>query len=220
MKYCEKCQMQIENNISKCPLCGETLLKTDNLFIEEYSDTHTLHKFKLAAKVIWFSALLVTGTLVILNFLTRFRWLWALVGISSVWYLAISAVFAIRSSRNIGLMILVQTMGISLLTFVIDFSFGFRRWSLNYVIPLLLSFSILLLTVFILCKPLLLRDFIVYLFVVAALGLAPALLLGIGLATVPWPPVATGFLSAAVFVGMFLFASRRTKHEMKKRFHV
>lgn len=214
MKYCEKCQMQIENKISKCPLCGETLLEQGEKFVEEYPSAHSLHKYRIAIKIIWFAALLVSGALLILNFMTRFQWLWALTGICSVWYLAVSAVFAIRSARNIGLMVLVQTMGICLLTFVIDFSFDFRRWSLNYVIPLALSFSILLLTILILCKPLMLRDFIVYLFVIAALGLTPCLLLAVGLAAVPWPAVAAGFLSAAVFVGMFLFANRKTKHEI------
>ena len=192
----------------------------DNVFTDEYSGAHTFRKYRTAIKIIWFSALLVSGALLIVNFMTSLQWLWIFAGICSVWYLAVSAVFAIRSAKNIGLMILVQTMGISLLTFVIDFSFSFRRWSLNYVIPLLLSFSVLLLTVLILCKPLMLRDFIIYLFVIAALGLTPSLLLMLGLAEVPWPSIAAAFLSAAVFVGMFLFASRKTKHEMKKRFHV
>jgi len=212
--------MNIENNISKCPLCESDLLYLDNVFIDEYPFAHALHKFRTAIKIILFSALLITCAMLVVNFLTSVQWLWILAGICSVWYLAVSAVFAIRSAKNIGLMILVQTMGISLLTFVIDFSFSFRQWSINYVIPLLLSFSVLLLTVLILCKPLLLRDFIVYLFVIAALGLTPALLLMLGLANVPWPSVAAAFLSGAVFVGMFLFANRRTKHEMKKRFHV
>ncbi len=220
MKYCQKCQMQIENNIPKCPLCGDSLIGTNDIFVDEYPPTHSLHKYRIAIKIIWFAALLASGALLIVNFMTSLQWLWILAGICSMWYLAVSAVFAIRSARNIGLMVLVQTMGISLLTFVIDFSFSFRRWSLNYVIPLLLSFSVLLLTVLILCKPLMLRDFIVYLFVIAALGLTPVLLLAFGLATVSWPSVVVGFLSAAVFVGMFFFASRKTKHEMKKRFHV
>ena len=220
MKYCEKCQMEIENNIPRCPLCGKGLSEKSGDYVMEYPLTHSLRRYKTAIKIIWFSALLISGVLIIVNFLTQVRWLWVLTGICSLWYLAVTAVFAIRSSRNIGLMILVQTIGISLLTLEIDSSFGFRRWSLNYVIPLLLSFSVLLLTVLILCKPVMLRDFIVYLFVIAALGLAPVVLLVLGMATVPWPYTAAGFLSAAVMVGMFLFASRKTKHEMKKRFHV
>ena len=220
MKYCEKCQMEVENNISKCPLCGKNLLEREGESVTEYPLTHSLHRYKTAIKIIWFSALLISGVLIIINFLTQVRWLWVLTGICSLWYLAVTAIFAIRSSRNIGLMILVQTIGISLLTLEIDSSFGFRRWSLNYVIPLLVSFSVLLLMLLILCKPVMLRDFIVYLFVIAAFGVAPVVLLILGKVTVPWPSVAAGFLSAAVFVGMFLFASRRTKHEMKKRFHV
>ena len=211
MKYCQKCQMQIENNIPKCPLCGDSLIGTNDIFVDEYPPTHSLHKYRIAIKIIWFAALLASGALLIVNFMTSLQWLWILAGICSMWYLAVSAVFAIRSARNIGLMVLVQTLGISLLTFVIDFSFSFRRWSLNYVIPLLLSFSVLLLTVLILFKPLMLRDFILYLFV---------MLLAFGLATVSWPSVVVGFLSAAVFVGMFFLASRKKKHEMKKRFHV
>ena len=35
MKYCEKCQMEIENNIPHCPLCGKSLLEKNEDYVME-----------------------------------------------------------------------------------------------------------------------------------------------------------------------------------------
>ncbi len=219
MMYCNKCRLSVENRISRCPLCAEPLQQKDDVFVEEYPRQHSLRRYMLAIKIILFAVVFVVTGLLLLNQLTGFQWLWALAAICCTVYLGISAILAIRSARNIGLLTLIQTMGISLLTFVIDYSFGHYGWSVNYVIPLLLVLSTLLLTVLIILRPIGLRDFVVYQLVIAAMGLLPVVFVLCGWVTVVWPSAACSFCSAMVFVGMFLFASRKTRHEIRKRFH-
>ena len=55
--------------------------------------------------------------------------------------------------------------------------------------------------------------------VIALLGLLCLLLLWFGIPRVSWTYYASGFYSAFTVLGMFLFADRKTKHELKKRFH-
>ena len=220
MKRCSKCRMNIENRLARCPLCGETLEPLDSAFVQEYCRNRSLRRYMLAVKIIFFVQVMVVTGMLLLNLLTGFQWLWALAVICCTVYLGVSAITAIRSSRNIGMLTLVQTLGISLVTFVIDYSFGHYGWSLNYVIPFLLIFSSLFLTFLIVLRPMGLRDYIIYQFVIAAMGLAPVLMVLLGWVDVIWPSVACAFYSAMVFLGMFLFASRKTKHEMKKRFHL
>lgn len=211
--------MNIENRLSRCPLCGEKLELLDENFVQEYPRQHSLRRYMLAVKIILFAVVIIVTAMLLLNQLTSFQWLWALVVICCTVYLGVSAITAIRSSRNIGMLTLIQTLGISFVTFVIDYSFGHYGWALNYVIPFLLIVSSLFLTVMIVARPMGLRDYVLYQFVIAAMGLVPVLLVLFDLVSVIWPSVVCAFYSAMVFLGMFLFAYRKIGHEMRKRFH-
>lgn len=211
--------MKIENRLAKCPLCGETLETLDNEFVQEFSRKRSMRWYMLMVKIIFFIEVVIVTAMLLLNELTGFEWLWTLVVICCTVYLGISVITALRGARNIGFLVLIQSLGISAVTYVIDYAFGHYGWSLNYVLPFLLIGASLAVTLLIILSPMGLRDYIIYQFAIAAMGLVPVLLIWTEAVTVTWPSVVCAFYSAMVFFGIFLFAGRKTKHEMKKRLH-
>ena len=98
--------MKIENRLAKCPLCGEKLELLDNEFVQEFSRQRSMRWYMLMVKIIFFIEVVVITAMLLLNELTRFEWLWALVVICCTVYLGISVITALRAARNIGFLVL------------------------------------------------------------------------------------------------------------------
>ncbi len=220
MKFCPKCKVKIENNLEICPLCQRPVQPLDDVFVTEYPSHPSRRRLVTLMKVIGFLAvLLITGT-VLLSAFSNFQWVWSLVVIAAVVYLGVSIVLVVKSSKNIGLLVMIQALSLSVLTFLIDHAFGYYRWSINYVIPFLAIAGTLLITLILLFRPMALRDFFIYLLVIALLGGFSGIMLLCRWVTVAWPSVAAALYCVATLAGLFLFADRRARHEMKKRFHL
>lgn len=221
MKQCPKCRVTIENNLLSCPLCGGSLKETNARFERDYPNIlarSTRRRF--AMKVLLFILVIAGAVSVLVNTMNPSQALWSICVVASIIYLWVSVVCILRSSRNIGLMILIQILLLSGLCIVINYFAGPPRWSVDYVVPILIIVGTAVITVITLVRPMQLRDYLVYLVDLAVLGVISLLLIWLNIATVRWALVASAFYTIATLAGMFLFSDRRTRHEMKKRFHL
>ncbi len=66
---------------------------------------------------------------------------WSIVAIMSIIYLWISIIYALDKSVNLASYTLIQMLVISLLLFIIDFVFGFQKWSFSIGIPIVIMVS-------------------------------------------------------------------------------
>ncbi len=63
---------------------------------------------------------------------------WAALSTAGIIYTWVTVLYSIRKSNNIADHVLLQTIALSILTFFLDFKSGFRGWSINLAIPIIL----------------------------------------------------------------------------------
>jgi len=220
MRLCNRCHVHIENDIDLCPLCGQNTAEIDGHYELDYPTNISKKKFKYLIRLIIFLAIVAIATILTIDFVVPEHSLWAVIAMVTTLYLTITIIFAVRSHRNLGLMILANVIGFSLFMIFIDSQTGTVWWSINYLVPAVIMLGTTIITIIIVFKPMLLRDYIIYQFIIALLGVAPLIIWLLKIATVDWLIIASAVYSLLTFIGMFIFKDRRTKHELKKRFHM
>lgn len=219
MVRCRHCGVKITDNRTVCPLCDQKTYPDGEGCLQDYPRILTGRALRLVLRLL---AFLTVGALLVVpvvNLLNPTRVWWSFIVIGALAYGWVSLFLVLRSRRNIGLMVFIQLLAISGLCLLINWTVGGYPWAVNYVIPLLVVLSVMFITGLLLLRPLLLRDVFIYLLVIAAMGGLSALFLLLDAVTVLWPWVTASLYCIMTLVGLFLFADRRTKHELKKRFH-
>ena len=222
MKYCNKCGVSVGNPARHCPLC-HALLEQRGAEPEVPSYPPVLQlaeRYSLILRVLIMLSLTVSVVCLTVNALTTRGTWWSLVVIGGILYMWIAVGTAVLRSTKPGYNILIQVLSLAALLVLIDWFAGHRGWSLNYVVPFLFLCATASITVIIIVRRMDARGFILYLFLMALLGFVPVILLLFGLVTVAWPSLAAAIYSGLSLFGLFLFADRSTKQELKKRFHI
>ncbi|MDD2956350.1 MAG: DUF6320 domain-containing protein [Oscillospiraceae bacterium] len=219
MKTCKACGVTVENRLENCPLCERPLKEVTPDYERDYPGVRSHRRYRILFKAVVFLSLAVGAVSLFIDYISPSQMLWSYLVVAATLYLWVSVLFALRSSHNVGLMVLVQILGLSGLSVLVDYLTGNHHWAIDYVIPGMTVLGSLVITLTILVKPMHFRDYLLYQLVIALFGLLCLLLLWFDIPIVRWGYYASGFYSAFTVLGMFLFADRKTKHELKKRFH-
>lgn len=220
MRVCSRCKVKIENNNIDCPLCGKITAEIDKNYEEDYPTNISKKKYKTPIKIISFIGVVIVIVLFVINRFNPATSLFTILFIGSTVYFTLSTVAIIESRRNLGLMLFINVMLMSLFCVFIDFKTGPRMWSIDYVVPALIILGATIITLIIAIKPMLLRNYLMYQLSTALMGLLSFGIIFTDLPTVKWPITVSAIYSLLIFVGMFLFGDKKTKHEIKKRFHL
>ncbi len=220
MRYCSHCGVKLANDIEACPLCDMQTEQTNGDFALDYPYVKSRFSRGLLLKLITFTALVFLAVSFMVDHFVPTTSPWVFIVAAAVIYLWISAINVLRHTPNPASIILCQLISVGGLTFAIDFLTGYYRWSVNYVIPFLIIAASLALTLMMLIRPLKFRALTIYQLVIAVLGVMSVLLWILGWSEVEWPVETAAFISALCFLLTLVFSSKRTKSELKKRFHV
>ncbi len=215
---CRRCQVEILSGQRRCPLCHDVLTEaaTENTAYPVY----TLKKQRSAfyRRLLLFVSLAAILVCSLINILTGGR-LWSIYVTASVlcfWLFIDFSAFQHSWLRAT----LRCTFAGALFVFVVDVLDGHLDWSSSWVLPAVFFSITLLLTVFIIAKPLRLHDFMFYLLTMAFFGLA--LVVGgiVGL----FSPVLPAYIGAAyqllTILALSVFSDRSMGSELKKRLHI
>lgn len=221
MRYCNKCNVSIDNNLDNCPLCDQkTYIKN-----EEYEKDFPLQKLvkedivKKTKKILVFSFIFLVGLNIIFNVIFSFKFIWIPYSLVVLIYVYLLIKSAIRSYKNIGSIVMLNVYMLSIISFFLDMILGFSKWSINYFIPLLVLAGILALAIFVFIKPTTFITYFIYMLIIALFGLTLLILLFTHLLTVIEPSIITVFVSFMVIIGMFIFGDKTARNEFIKRFH-
>ncbi|WRS26159.1 DUF6320 domain-containing protein [Oscillospiraceae bacterium MB08-C2-2] len=222
MKYCNKCKVEVDGMVERCPLCYAPLIQQNNQpesqpypVLEDLSQ-----RYNIAVRIALLLSLTAGAVCLIINIITfRTVW-WSFIVISNILYIWAAVYTAFRKRGRIGVNIMTQFVILSLLLIAIDRSTGSVNWSLNYVVPLLAITASLSNTIIIIFKRMAFRDFFIYFFITALLGFVPIILMAFQQVSVLWPSLTAALYSGISLVGMFILADKTTKTELKKRFHI
>lgn len=221
MRYCNRCKVVVENDLDHCPLCKQKTLRrnetAENDFpVQKIVGEDTIH---IIMRVLVFVFLIVIAANLVLNLTFNFKFVWAPYSIVVLFYAYLLIRTALRTYKNIGTIVMINVYMLSILSFILDVIMGFSRWSINYVIPIVILAGIIALIVFICIKPTHFLTYFIYMLMIGLFGVTLLILLWANIVTVKTPSVITAVVSLLSIVGMFMFGDKSAKNEFVKRFH-
>ena len=221
MKYCPKCHVSIDAPRHYCPLCGGVLTGGDGEEKELFPVIPPLYKqYSLFFRVMIYLSIFAGVSAVSINLMLPQSGWWSVMVILAECGIWIAIATGLRRRTSFSKRILWQSAVILMLLTAADALTGWHRWSVNYVIPLTLMFTILaiLLVEFIMSHRV--QDYAIYLFVCGGMGFLPLVLVFTGVATVRWPALLSMAVSVLTISALFLFGGHSALEELKRRLHM
>lgn len=92
-------------------------------------------------KIFALISIIIAIVLIIINKLTTPEIHWAALSNCGILYVWITVIYSIKRNTNIAGHVLIQTIALSLLTIYIDYKIGFKGWSLEIAIPIIIMIA-------------------------------------------------------------------------------
>ncbi len=219
MYTCEKCGVRVIGSPPCCPLCQGPL--TGEAGEDVYPDIPFTGKpnrllFRL---LVLGTAAAAAGCGAALLCLPEYSAaaLSALAGMASGWLMV--GITIKKRDRPLKA-VFWQVCATSLLALAWDYGTGWRGWSLDFVLPILYTCTVLAMAV--IARVLRLRpsDYLVYLVLTILLGLVPLLLLLTGALRVKYPAGICAAVSVAFLTALILFEGSALRDELLRRLHL
>lgn len=115
-----------------------------------YPKLINVKRTNLAIKILLIISLLAGATTVLINELVNREFKWSFIVVIGIIYVWVTTLYSIRKNVNIASHVLLQTISISILVILIDIIIGFKKWSLELALPIIIGISnitILVLTI-------------------------------------------------------------------------
>lgn len=109
---------------------------------------------------------------------------------------------------------------VSIICVIWDFVFGFRGWSIDFVIPILCSIGIVAISAVARVQRFKLEDYLMYLFLDFLMGLVPFILSLFGLVREKLPSTICVAIMIITFSALAIFRWNAVKNEIRRRMHL
>jgi hypothetical protein len=143
--------------------------------------------------------------------------MFVIAGLASLW---LSFLTINRQWWNIPKNIFLQLFVISILVFLWDIFTGFNKWSIDFVIPILFSCSMIALAVFAKVRKLKVEDYIIFLVIISVISIFSLLLIIFHAVSIIYPAMICFTLSIISLAFLLLFEGRALLHELQRRMHL
>jgi hypothetical protein len=220
MRTCNKCKVDISEDLKYCPLCLKALdgyeSNTERLYPLRPGHEKTVWEKN---KLFYFIYAVVTSLCVLIQLMN-----WT----GKLWVLNILAPFLVytnilrnarRKNETISQKVLFYFVNLAFLITMIDLSNGRINWSLIYVVPFMVAVSTIIISIAALRKNPYRNEHMIRQAVFLLISFMPLAYQLIVHSSTWWPSIATACLSAMIFFLMLTFAAKKFKNEMKKRFY-
>ena len=219
MKRCKRCDVEIMDDTSVCPLCNSVLEgeeKGENTYPSIITE---LQRFVLLRKIFYFTVLVIGSVSVLINYLTFNGLYWSVIVLAGIAYCIFTVSYTAMHRTNLGAKVIWQALGIIALTVVIDIVTGYTGWSIRYAVPGLLLLCDLALVIMMIVNSASWQGYFMCQIAVTVLSILP--LIGAALGYVDNMVIAmiTCGISFLVLAGIVIFWDRKVKNELKRRFH-
>lgn len=221
--YCKKCNVHVKTNTLECPLCKKTLIEDEIKTIESYPNMKNYRiRREMMKKICNFICLFSSIVCAIINAVTYDGTLWSLIVITSSLFALLCLSFMFKPGFNAGKYVLYMSFGIPILLILIEMFEGRNNikiptWSINYTLPLIMAFGLLVMMILMMCSRKLFADCITYFFI---LCIANSLMMfRFNHTNVTWPILLCILMVVFVLCFVIFFYGNRLKEEIQKKFH-
>ena len=218
MTSCKRCGVRLCDGSETCVLCGSKTKEDAGEAFQDYPVLRYSNRLRSLIRLLGMLSVVIVGVSLYFDYHFNSDTIWSFIVLGATVY-GWTAFSTRRSRKNIGLMIFIQLIAISLLGYIIDISTGNHGWMLNYCLPFMIIAAQGVIVSLLIVRPMLFREFLLYEWMIGILGVLSILLMVFGMAKVRWPYITVCSYSALLLVGTVLLADRKAKNELIKRFH-
>ena len=220
MSKCNRCNIEVLDDSLICPLCKGALSDAKSVRPAYPDMLPKLQRMRLALRIVAFCAIVGSLVLGIVNYLTYRGVKWSLVSVAAIVYLYLTFAVTVQPLSDEQEKILFQGIISMALALAVDFSLGYRGWSVNIAIPVVMIVVDVVFFVMMLVRR---RDWRSYVIPQIELTLlAAVLLLLVSMNVVTWKALAmvAVFVIVVQLFGVFLIGGRSTTLELNRRFRM
>lgn len=218
MAKCKQCKVEVISTEDKCPLCQTPIIgKMDPIFPSIAPD---IRNHNLIFKIISILGLFASGVCLIINLVFKTKVFFSLYVFLSFLYLIGFLYITIKKREN-PCRVIINLVTITIF-FIVSFDLltGWHSWSINFVIPIVLSVSVITMGIMSLAGNLLVEDFLGYFLLTILYGMIPLVLILTGLVSIVVPSFICIIISFFFLLFLAIFEGRNMKTELKRRLHL
>ncbi len=223
MSKCSKCGIDILDNTMECPLCHSVLTgdNTDDVTPSMYPNVaRIVRKFRFVERLVLFLSIVAMAALVLANFIGKPFVAWTVI----IGLILLYANTALRMSITGRVGYQSKTLFLTFLAvgilIGIDALTGYRRWSLNYILPSAILFLSLCIFILIFINLRNWQSYIPMEILQVVLSLVLIILNITGVITYPNLVYIATLVSSLLLAGTIILGGDRAKRELYRRFHV
>lgn len=171
-------------------------------------------------KILMISSIAIAVLLVLINKITTPNIGWAALVNCGIIYTWITVMYSIKKSTNIAGHVLIQTIAISILTLYIDYNIGFRGWSINIAMPIIIiiaNITMLILTIVSYKKYI---KYAIYQLIIVLFSMIPIILIAENIIKMQILIIVATVISITNLIISLLLSYRDVKDVIIRKFHV
>lgn len=219
MLRCRKCNLDIDGNKERCPLCQSKLTGEPSFeMFPPVIEKGIAAEFII--KIVSFAAIASTVICAVTDYLISGRLSWSVISVFGIICAWLTTCVGIYYRKKILKNITWEMFLITAMSVIWDRFTGWLGWSLDFVLPC--SCICAVTSIFIIAKVLRMnaREYILYLIIGGLYGMIPLICVLAGLVRINYPSVICSGASAIFMAALFIFRGRTTKDEFERRFHI
>lgn len=219
MKYCNNCKISIKGEYENCPLCQDELVG-ENTQQEYPSKVEADKETSMIVRWVVFIALVASLVGAFLDMVINERHFWSVAIILVFIGVASSIIIGVKKHKSILKCILYQSLIIGAFAIIMDNYFGYKGWSITFVIPII--FTISTISMYTLAKVLKMQvaDYMIYVMIGALFGVITVGLLRVNGRKADWPIYICILVNSICLIAIGTFEGKNLINELMRRLHV
>ena len=223
MRHCDKCDVDIVDEINNCPLCGRDVSNGSEVMTQSfkcYPDNKVwISKRNATINVtFWLTMIfMVISIFVELLLFKRIHYNWYVV--TGVALFVIDFIMPMKFRWSFFAVAIVGVISICAYIIFLELFTNSFGWGLHYAIPMFILFATLYSTSIILSRNYQKYEFVICLLNFAILSLG-VFLFNLFTKAVIWPSLVAFLTSTTCFTGFLMFRFRHVKNELEKSFFI
>lgn len=177
-------------------------------------------KSDMILKIAILISILVALLLLAINRFTNPKIPWAALANGGIIYIWITVFYSIHKNINIAGHVLLQTVAISALTVFIDYELGFKGWSINMAIPILIIISNITMLVLTIVSHKKFIKYTIYQLVIVLFSMLPVLFMTEHMVQDKTLSIIASGISALNLLLTLLLCAKDVKEVMIRKFHM
>ena len=220
MLYCDKCKVKVKTPNHFCPLCHGTLGGEADQ--EVYPSFPKIIERRVNEKsvvnLMTFVCICVSIVAYIINRFDNQAFLWSLYVAGAMFYIWLITMFAIGKRRNILKNIVWEELVIGVGLVLWDVATGWRGWSLDYGMPILITIGLVVSMIVKMIKRLPAVEYMIYYIMNIVVSIIPVTLAMTGVFEVQLPSMICGGISLSLLAYLLCFQRMALLEELQKKF--